>query len=81
MKQTLIIKDRSTSLEIHKEYMVLNFCDNETVVSFRHIDKLYINKHIDIKSFELVYLASILKLFIIDRFGNILAEVKYYAQN
>ena len=81
MKQTLIIKDRSTSLEIHKEYMVLNFCDNETVVSFRYIDKLYINKHIDIKSYELVYLASILKLFIIDRFGNILVEVKYYAQN
>jgi len=78
MKQIVILKDSKTTLRIYQDYMVVTKDDKESVLAFRYIKELYINKSIEFSLKECVDLSKIFKIFITDRYGNIWVEVKNY---
>jgi len=76
MKLPLILKNSKTSIEIHKEYLVAKTDIGENIIAYRHIDKIYINKHIQLNPYELLHLCLFMEVWLIDRYGNILAKVE-----
>lgn len=76
MKTTLIIKDSSTKIKIHKDYMIITTNIESSVIGFRHIKEMYINKTILITPSEMLRLASFFDLFFIDHHGYMLASIK-----
>jgi hypothetical protein len=78
MKQIVILKDSKTTIKIYQDYMVITKDNTEGVVAFRYIKELYINKNIELSIKECVDLSKIFKIFLIDRYGNVLVEVKSY---
>ena len=78
MKKILIFKESSIKLDVYSDYIVVKKNSLESVFGFRYIAELYINKNIELSLKDSIVLAKNFKLFLIDRYGNILAEVKNY---
>lgn len=76
MKTTLIIKDPSSKIKIYSDHMIVTSNTNSSVIGFRHIKELYINKTIVITPSEMLKMASFFELFFIDHHGYILATIK-----
>ncbi len=75
MKQTLVISDSKTKLRIHSTYLVAKSANKDTIIAYRYIKELYLNKLIDISMADSIYLAKIFKIYFIDQHGYILAQV------
>jgi len=76
MKQIVIIKESSTTLDIQKEYMVIKKeMYSDTVIAFRHIQRLYINKLIHVSIVDCLKLAAIFELYFINQHGDILGRI------
>ncbi|WP_151899673.1 hypothetical protein MLC52_09915 [Sulfurimonas sp. NW15] len=76
MKQIIVIKNSKTKLHVKQNYMIVD----DNVIAYRYIKSLYINKLLNISISECLKLSSIFKVFFIDRYGNLLGEVKLYEE-
>lgn len=76
MKKTVIIKEPSTTIKVYADYMVATSLHDNSIIAFRHIKELYINKTILLTPSELIKMASFFDLFFIDRHGYILATIR-----
>ena len=75
MKQILIINNSKTSIEVGSNYLIFKTDTQETVIGYRYIKELHLNKLINISVSNCLKLANCFDLFFIDRYGNILAKV------
>jgi len=77
-QKVLILRDPSTRLTIFKEYMVIKNILNDYIISFSHIETIYLSKSISIDIATCYKLSQKVPLFIIDHDGYILAELKRF---
>jgi hypothetical protein len=75
-KRVLILRDSKTAITIHSDYIEIKNFINSYVVAFRHIERIYLNKAIDIDISSCYAISQKVPLFIIDEDGYILAELK-----
>jgi len=78
MKQIVIIKDSKAEVKIFTQYLIVKLVGNDTIIAYRHIEALYINKLVDISVSKYIKLASMFSGFFTDQHGNILAKVDLY---
>jgi len=76
MKKTIVIKDSTTTLYIDKEYLIIKKPEyGDSVIAYRHIKKLYVNKLINIKISQCLLLAALFDLYFINQHGQILGRI------
>ena len=77
MKQIVVIKDSKTHLHIYKDYINIKkpTC-SDNIIAYRYIEKIYINKLIDITIGECLKLAHHFDVYIIDQYGYIISKIK-----
>ncbi|MDQ7060890.1 MAG: hypothetical protein Q9M43_07015 [Sulfurimonas sp.] len=80
MKQTIIIKDSKTMINICSDYLIVKSQSTETVIGYIHIKEIYLNKLIDISIAHAIKLSSYFDVYFIDRYGKILAKVDNYEE-
>jgi len=78
MKQTIIIKDSKTTINVFTDYLVVKSQTSETIIGYIHIKEIYLNKLIDISIANSIKLSSYFDVYFIDRYGKILAKVDNY---
>ncbi|MEA3522726.1 MAG: hypothetical protein U9R50_07105 [Campylobacterota bacterium] len=78
MKQIVIVKDSKTDLSIFSEYLVVKTQTQESVIAYRYIKEIYINKLINISIAKSIKLATIFDVYFIDQHGKVLAKVINY---
>ncbi len=78
MKKIVIIKNSRTQLKLEKDYFIISSSTYDSVVSYRHIKSLYINKLIPITIAEGIKLAKMFDLYFTDQHGNILGKMQIY---
>lgn len=76
MKQIVIIKESKTTLHINKEYLIIKKPEcSDSVIAYRHIKRLYVNKLININISECLLLAALFDLYFIDQHGQLLGRI------
>lgn len=76
MKQIIVIKESTTTLHVDKEYLIIKKHEySDSVIAYRHIKRLYINKLIDITISECLLLAELFDLYFINQHGKILGRI------
>jgi hypothetical protein len=75
-KKVLIFKEPSSNITVYPEYLMIKSIYHDRVISFKHIQIIYLSKTIDIDIATCYELSTKVPLFIIDHNGYILAEVK-----
>jgi len=75
-KRVLILRDSRTKISAHSEYIEIKNILSSYIVSFRHIEAIYINKAIFIDIATCYFISTKVPLFLIDQNGYILAELK-----
>ena len=76
MKQIIVIKESTTTLHVDKEYLIIKKHEcSDSVIAYRHIKRLYINKLIDITISECLLLAELFDLYFINQYGKILGRI------
>lgn len=75
-KRLLILKESSTKLTVHSDYIEIVTPEHSYVVAFCHLGALYLNKAIKIDIGTCYSLSRRVPLFLIDRHGRLLAELK-----
>jgi len=76
MKQIVVIKNSQTKVFVCKNYLIVRTKDAENILGFRYIEKLYLNKLIDISISNVIKLSHIFDVYFIDQYGKILAKVQ-----
>lgn len=76
MKKNIIIKDSSITITVSKEHLIFKSFNGDSVVGFRHIEALYLNKAIEIGMNECYKIMCHVPLYLIDEHGYILARLK-----
>lgn len=76
MKQIVVIKESTTVLHVDKEYLIVKKSEcSDSIIAYRHIEKLYINKLINIAISECLLLATHFDLYFINQHGKILGRI------
>ena len=73
MKRVLIIKDKQTNIKVHSDY--IDFIDKGFILSFKHIQEIYMYKNINLSLSDLVKVAKKAPLYLIDHQNNIIARI------
>ncbi len=75
-KQILILKQNNTKITVHKEYMEIRTPQKSYIVSFLHLEAIYLNKTIDINIGACYAISKKIPLFITDHNGYIIANLR-----
>ncbi len=78
MKQIVVVKGSKTQVNIFSDYLCIKKNGAETIIAYRHIKELYLNKLIDISIADSIRLSKIFDTYFTDQYGNILAKVQLY---
>jgi len=75
-KKILILREPHTKITAYAEYLHIKNITRSYVISFIHIERIYLSKSIDTSLSTCYELSIKVPLFIIDQHGYILAELK-----
>lgn len=75
-QKVLIFREPSTKLTVFEEYISVKNILNDYIISFAHIESIYLSKSIDISIDTCYKLSQKVPLFITDHNGYIIAELK-----
>jgi len=75
-KKVLILREPSSVLTVFDAYIAIKNIYNSSVISFVHIEEIYLSKSIKIDINTCYKITKKVPLFIIDQDGYILAELK-----
>ncbi len=75
-KRVLILREPTTSIKVEDTHLEIRNILNNYVVSFIHIESIYISKTIKVDIGVCYKISQKVPLFIIDQNGYILAELK-----
>jgi len=75
MENKLILQDKSIKVKVFKNYMELFREGKSYVVSFMHIDEIYLYQDVKLSVKTCVELAKRVPVYIIDRYGYIVATI------
>jgi hypothetical protein len=76
MKKELIFKNPNTKIKVSKDYIQFNSNGLPLLLSYKHINNVYINKSIKILLNDLYRLSQKVPVYIIDHNGYILSSIK-----
>lgn len=76
MKKELILLKSKTKIKPFSKYLIISVDGISTIISYKHINNIYINKTIDITLNELYKISKQFPTFIIDQNGYIIASIK-----
>ncbi len=74
-KRTLILRDPMIKLRMHEEYLEIISPTNSYSVAFIHIERIYLNKSLDIPIGVCYALSQKVDLILIDHDGYLLATI------
>jgi len=76
MKQIVVIKESITTISTSKNYLIIKKSGcSDNIIAYRYIEKLYVNKLINISIRECLKLAALFEIYFIDQYGNILGRI------
>jgi hypothetical protein len=60
--------------------MVINQNGVDSIIAFKYIKELYINRAIDVRLGDCIKALKFFDIYLIDRYGYVIAEVKKYEE-
>lgn len=75
-KRVLILREPTTSIRVEGTHLEIKNILNNLIVSFAHVEAIYISKAIKVDIATCYKISQKIPLFVIDRHGTILAELK-----
>ena len=75
-KKVLILKDSDIKITVHNSNLQIENNDSYIIVAFRHIEKIFLNKNIDITIDDCYKIFQKVPLFFIDHNGYLLFTLR-----
>jgi len=77
----LILQDKTTRLKVHNKYLEIQKSGESKIIAFMHIEEIYLYQELKVPIKICIQLAKKVPLYIIDRYGYIVAKIVSEGKN